>query len=217
MCCVNYRALNDITVNDLYPLPWINDIFDVLVGAQWFLTLDMKSVYHQVKMAEKDKEEMAFSCGQGLWHFKACALLQPPSSTWLTGYWTVSNWRQKNLTWSRKNRCHFWIQLWKFVINQLKTLRQFARFFFTQCDWNWHKSGKQAEICEADRVSEHRWHCSCDRLKSVSPQTDHIHLNWYCKNSFEANFVYCREKIWICKFAESDSGNKEGVVNLHQR
>jgi len=69
-CCVDYRALNDITIKDSYPLPRIDDTLDALVGAKWFSTLDMKSGYHQVKMAEQDKEKTAFSYGQGLWHFK---------------------------------------------------------------------------------------------------------------------------------------------------
>lgn len=68
--CVDYRALNDVTVKDSYPLPRIDDTLDALVGARWFSTLDLKSGYHQVKMADVDKEKTAFSFGQGLWQFK---------------------------------------------------------------------------------------------------------------------------------------------------
>ena len=67
--CVDYRALNDVTVKDSYPLPRIDDTLDALVGARWFSTLDMKSGYHQVEMAEVDKPKPAFSFGQGLWQF----------------------------------------------------------------------------------------------------------------------------------------------------
>jgi hypothetical protein len=28
--CVDYRALNKVTVNNRYPLPWIDDLFDRL-------------------------------------------------------------------------------------------------------------------------------------------------------------------------------------------
>ncbi len=42
-------------------------------GCQGFSTLEMKSGYHQVKMAKQDKEKMAFSYDQELWQFKVMA------------------------------------------------------------------------------------------------------------------------------------------------
>ena len=68
--CVDYRALNAVTVTDAYPLPRMDDTLDALVGVRWFSTLDLKSGYHQVEMEEGDKKKTAFSFGQGLWHFK---------------------------------------------------------------------------------------------------------------------------------------------------
>jgi len=67
--CVDYRALNEVTVKDSYPLPRIDDTLDALTGVQWFSTLDLKAGYHQVEMAGEDKKKTAFSFGQGLWHF----------------------------------------------------------------------------------------------------------------------------------------------------
>ena len=80
-CCVDYPALNEVMVKDSYPLPRVDDT-DALVGAQWFSTLDMKSGYHQVEMAEEDKAKTAFSFGQGLWQFKVMAfgLCNAPAS-----------------------------------------------------------------------------------------------------------------------------------------
>ena len=69
-CCVDYRALNQATVKDSYPLPRIDDTLDALSGSTWFSTLDMKSGYHQVKMADKDKEKTAFSAGGNLMQFR---------------------------------------------------------------------------------------------------------------------------------------------------
>ena len=69
-CCVDYRALNDVTTKDSYPLPRVDDTLDALAGAKWFSTLDLKAGYHQVEMAEDDKEKTAFTFGRGLWQFR---------------------------------------------------------------------------------------------------------------------------------------------------
>ena len=48
--CVNYKALNDVTKKDNYPLPYVDDIFDSLKGAKWFTMLDLASGYWQIKV-----------------------------------------------------------------------------------------------------------------------------------------------------------------------
>ena len=38
--CVDYRALNKVTIKDTYPLPLIEECLDTLAGNQWFWKLD---------------------------------------------------------------------------------------------------------------------------------------------------------------------------------
>lgn len=50
--CVDYRALNRITVKDRYPLPLIDDHIDRLGGHKFFISLDMATGFHQIKISE---------------------------------------------------------------------------------------------------------------------------------------------------------------------
>jgi hypothetical protein len=66
---VDYRKLNDVTKENCFPLPRIDDILDTLAGAKWFSILDLKSGYWQLDVHADDKENTAFSTGQGLWQY----------------------------------------------------------------------------------------------------------------------------------------------------
>jgi hypothetical protein len=48
--CVDYHALNEVTVKNKYPLPRIDDLFDQLCGACVFPKIDLRSGYHQLKI-----------------------------------------------------------------------------------------------------------------------------------------------------------------------
>jgi hypothetical protein len=48
--CMDYGAMNEVTVKNIYPLPRIDDLFDQLRGASVFSKIDLRSGYHQLKI-----------------------------------------------------------------------------------------------------------------------------------------------------------------------
>ena len=66
--CVDYRALNSVTVKDRCPLPLINETLDRLQGAQFFTTLDLKDAYHRIRIRAGDEWKTAFRTRYG--HFE---------------------------------------------------------------------------------------------------------------------------------------------------
>lgn len=66
---IDFRALNEKTIGDAYPLPNINEILDQLGGAKYFSVFDLASGFHQIKMDSKDMEKTAFSTPYGHYEY----------------------------------------------------------------------------------------------------------------------------------------------------
>ena len=68
--CVDFRKVNKVTERDAYPLPYVSSILDKLGRARYLTSLDIKSAYWQVPMAEESKPITAFIVpNRGLFQF----------------------------------------------------------------------------------------------------------------------------------------------------
>ena len=67
--CFDFRALNKISVKNHYPLLRIYYFLDQLMYEKNFTKLDLRSGYHQVRIAEEDIWKTAFKTKQGLFEW----------------------------------------------------------------------------------------------------------------------------------------------------
>lgn len=70
--CVDYRALNEITIKNRAPLPLISETLDRLSKAVIFTKLDLKDAYHRIRIRAGDEWKTAFRTRYG--HFEYCVM-----------------------------------------------------------------------------------------------------------------------------------------------
>ena len=66
--CVDYRALNNITIKNRHPLPLIQESLERLGDAQIYTRLDVRDAYHRLRIREGDEWKTAFRTRYG--HFE---------------------------------------------------------------------------------------------------------------------------------------------------
>ena len=66
---VDFRALNTITKQFVYPIPLINEILDNLGDSCYFTSIDLKSGFYQIPIHPRDAAKTAFSTHRGHFEF----------------------------------------------------------------------------------------------------------------------------------------------------
>ena len=64
--CVDYRALNAITVKNRYPLPLIQETLNRLAKAKYFTKLNIVAAFNKIRMAEREEWKTVFRTRYGL-------------------------------------------------------------------------------------------------------------------------------------------------------
>ena len=68
--CIDYRAINDLTATEHYPLPRIPELIDKLSESFYFTALDAVQGYHQFGLTKSSYPYTAFTCPFGHFEYK---------------------------------------------------------------------------------------------------------------------------------------------------
>ncbi|KAI2647134.1 Transposon Tf2-6 polyprotein [Labeo rohita] len=68
--CIDYRALNEVTVKYRYPLPLVPPALEQLRSARFYTKLDLRSAYNLIRIRKGDEWKTAFSTTSGHYEYR---------------------------------------------------------------------------------------------------------------------------------------------------
>nr|GEW73403.1 DNA-directed DNA polymerase [Tanacetum cinerariifolium] len=68
--CIDYRKLNEATRKDHFPLPFMDQMLEILARNQYYYFLDGFSGYFQIPIDLKDQEKTTFTCLYGTFAYR---------------------------------------------------------------------------------------------------------------------------------------------------
>ena len=68
--CIDYRGLNEVTRKDHFPLPFMDQLLEMISGLPFYCFLDGYSGYFQIEIAAEDQEKTTFTCPFGTYAYK---------------------------------------------------------------------------------------------------------------------------------------------------
>lgn len=68
--CVDYRKMNSITVPKRYPIPYTDDLLDLVGRSTYYTALDCENGYYQIEVDIADLHKTAFITREGVYQWK---------------------------------------------------------------------------------------------------------------------------------------------------
>ncbi|GJT35030.1 putative reverse transcriptase domain-containing protein [Tanacetum coccineum] len=123
--CIDYRELNKLTVKNRYPLPRIDDLFDLLQGSSIYSKIDLRSGYHQLRVREQDIPKTAFRTRYGHYEFQVMpfGLTNAPADKkeHKEHLKAILEFLKNEKLYAKFSKCEFWISKVKFLGHIIKS------------------------------------------------------------------------------------------------
>nr|GFA83027.1 hypothetical protein [Tanacetum cinerariifolium] len=175
--CIDYRELNKLTVNNRYPLPRIDDLFDQLQGSSVYSKIDLRLGYHQLRVREEYIPKTAFRTRLAGYYRR-----------FIEGFLTISKPMTKltqkkvKFEWSDKQKAAFQLLKQKLCSAPILALPEGNEDFIIYCDAS--NKGLGAVLIQREKVISY----ASRQLK--------IHEKNYTTHDLELGAVVFALKIW---------------------